>query len=497
MNEVLEKGSNFMKNLVQKSGWWETITARRGDFSLLLIFSILGLLIALFLGMAISVFNPVYGLAVAATLIMTIVVLLRCDELAVTLVIAVHLWIDWYLALHLIGILMALVLIIVYYFGRSGERPWVEARPLWLWILFLVLTIYPAINGGQFMLYDLASYYPSVIFGAFLMFWLGTIIAKDISALRRVLQFLSIIGAIVAIHTIIEATTGIFLFESAQAKTFFQEVARNLNISGTNVTRSGSFLFDPNWNSCFLATIFFLPLGLLFESKQKLTKLIYLIEMMVILVALLFTYSNGSWVALLGGIFAYVFWIGSQRHRLLLIISLVLITLLVLLLFRSQLEIQLYRASMSNELSLREGAWQTGIAVVKAYPLFGVGLGGQAYLIRSEPYIVPIQLIPLPHPHNAYLQWGAMAGIPVLLIFLLLQGYSFWLSWLNWRAIGIRYRPLLGGGLAALIALTINSLSIDGWTNAAIATIGWLIFGLLASPLLREHTLSLSDTRNG
>ena len=124
---------------------------------------------------------------------------------------------------------------------------------------------------------------------------------------------------------------------------------------------------------------------------------------------------------------------------------------------------------------------------MEAYPLFGVGLGSQAYLIRADPYRVPAQFVPLAQPHDAYVQWGAMAGIPVLVVFLLLLGYAFWLSWRNWRAIDIRYRPLLGGGITALIALSINSVSIDGWTNAVIAMIGWLIFGMLTSPLLLRY----------
>ena len=66
--------------------------------------------------------------------------------------------------------------------------------------------------------------------------------------------------------------------------------------------------------------MFFLPLGLFIESKSLLSKLVFLAEMTLILVALLFTYSIGSCVALLSGIAVFVFWVGSQRYRLLWII---------------------------------------------------------------------------------------------------------------------------------------------------------------------------------
>ncbi len=478
-----KKVTKSMKNTAQMPPWWETI---REQFSPLFICLILALLAALFLGMAIGRSNLIFGLAAVGALVMVIIVLFRWDELTVSLIIAVHLWIDWFLALHLISILMALVLLFAYYFGRSVQRPWVEPRPIWLWTLFLVLNIYPAIYGGQFMVYDAASFYPSDVLGAFLLFWLGSIIAKDISTLRRVFQMLSIIATFIAIHTIIEEVTGVFLFSTSHEDIHLL-MASNLDIMGSNASRAASFLVDPNWNGCFLAMMFFLPLGLFIESKSLLGKLIFLAEMALILVALLFTYSNGAWVALLTGIVAFVYWVGSQRYRLLWLIIIAFIALFILVLFPSQLATQLQRASAPNEFSMRLGAWETGIRVMEAFPLFGVGLGGQAYLIRANPYVVPAQVIPLPHPHDTYIQWGAMAGIPVMVIFLLLLGYAFWCSWGNWRAVDIRYRPLLGGGITALIALSINSVSVDGWTNFAIALFGWLIFGMLASPLLHKY----------
>src|SRR5438270_7075667 len=233
-----------MKNVAQMPRWWGTI---REQFSPLLICLILALPAMLLLGAAIGAFSPVYGVAAAGALVMVIIVLLRLNALTVTLIIAAHLYIDWYLGLHLVAILMALVLLFAYYFGRSADHPWVEPRPLWLWALFLVLTIYPAIYGGQLLLYDLASFYPSAILGAFLMFWLGSIIAKNVSVLQRVFQLLFIVAALLAIHTIIQATTGVFLFLSASADTYLVHVS-NYEIIGTNASRAGSLFLDPNWN---------------------------------------------------------------------------------------------------------------------------------------------------------------------------------------------------------------------------------------------------------
>ena len=138
-----KRNATIMKNVARVPRWWEVT---RGQFSPLWICLILAVLAILMLGIAIGVFNPLYSFAVAGALATVIVASLRLDQLAVTLIIATHLWIDWYLSLHLVGILMALVLLFAYYLGRSADHPWVRPRPLWLWALFLVLTIYPAIS---------------------------------------------------------------------------------------------------------------------------------------------------------------------------------------------------------------------------------------------------------------------------------------------------------------------------------------------------------------
>ena len=131
--------------------------------------------------------------------------------------ITVHLWIDWYLGLHIVGILLALILLSAFFVMRSADYPWVELRPHSVFgYYFSFLTIYPAINGGQFRAYDAATFYPSIVLGALLMFRLGNLIAKDISAVRRVFQLLAAVATIVAIHTIIETITGVFLFASAR-----------------------------------------------------------------------------------------------------------------------------------------------------------------------------------------------------------------------------------------------------------------------------------------
>jgi O-antigen ligase len=475
---------NNMKNVTHMTRRRETI---KELISPLLIFSILALVVALFLGVVISVFNPIYTAVVASTLITVIIIFLRLDELTITLIIFVYIFVDVYLVLdkYQVALIMALILLFASYLGRSAMHPWTRPRLIWLWVLFLILNIYPTINGMAFSITYAIIFYLNIVLSAFIMFWLGNIIAKDILAVSRVFQLLSILAALIAIHTIIEATTGKFLFETASSQAHLIQYANFQAQGAVGTSRSGSFFSTPNGNGAFLATCFFLPLGLFIESKRLWTKLIYLLETLLILVALMFTYSTGSWLAVLVGIVVFMFLVGRIRYIMLLLMSIVTLAAIAYVVSPSWIATELSHANDQGHISNHLGTIQTAVRVIEAYPLFGVGLDDQAYLVRAEPYRVPAQTEPQTEPDNAYLQWGAMSGIPVMLVFILLLGFVFWFALRNWLAIDIRYRSLLGGGLVALIALSINSLVVDGWTNAAgIEYLGWLIAGIVTSPFI-------------
>lgn len=448
------------------------------------IFPLTALLVALLLGGALGTLDSSMSAIVVGAIIMVVVIALRQDELAVTLIVIAHLYVDWYLGLHIVALLLALLLLLTFFLARSSARPWVGPEAIWLWALFLVLPILPAIQGAL-STYDAATYYPGNVLGAFMLYWLGAVIARNMVCVRRFFQIFAFFGALLAVHTIIQATTGIALFSSDRVSAVLASVS-NYQLLGSNTSRASALFINPDWNGTFFALIIFLPLGLFIESSSFLKKSLYLVEMALILPALLFTYSNGAWLSAGVGVLAFVLFVGRTRYRIALPV-LVLIAIAVMAFeFPAQFALQLQHAANPTEVSLRVGAWQTGIHVIHAFPWTGVGLGYDIYLLRAEPYRALGQSIPLAHPHNSYLEWGAMAGLPVLIVFLALLLFTLWRSWRNWLLVDTHTRSLLGGGIVAVITLSVNSLSINGWTLPPLAAMGWLILGVLSSPLLAK-----------
>lgn len=442
-----------------------------------------GVVIALLLGERLGTLGLYAGVAIISAIFMAIVIALRQDELAVTLVIAVQLYVDFYVGLHIISQVMALALLVIFFLARSPRHPWVEPRAIWLWVLFLVLAVYPAIQGATDP-YETAFYYPNIFFGALTMFWLGTVIARESACVRRLFKMLAFFGTLIAVHTIIQATTGTFLFATTHYNAFLQRTL-NYQISGDIVThRVASFFVDPNWDGTFFAIILFIALGLFAESSSFLEKALYLAEMSLMLPALLFTYSNGAWIGTFAGVITFFLFMGRARYRVLLPFIILIAVLLILAFFPAQVGLQFQRAADPAESSLRVAIWQTAIRVISAYPLTGVGLSHDLYGKVSNLYRVPSQYVLEDHPHNSYLEFGALAGLPVLLVFMALLAFTLWLAFRNWALADVRTRSLIGAGIASAIALSVNSVSINGWTLPPLAAIGWLILGAITSPLL-------------
>jgi O-antigen ligase len=471
-----------------KSGiFGERTAGERGGMALLpfsSIFPLLAIVMAVLLGGIIGRRDASTGEFIAGAILFVLVLILSQYELAVVMIIAAHIYVDWYLGLEIVGLTATVALLFFFFLARSSRYPWKVPRSLLLWCLLLVLTISPALRGAQSR-YDLAYYYGNIFFGALVMFWLGMLIASNSFSLSTLFHTLAMLGALLAIHSMIQAMTGTVLFGSTRFDAFLAQVS-NFELANSSAQRVGSFFENPDWNGTFFAVMLFLPIGFFVRAPSILQKLLYLVEIFLMSVALLFTYSIGAWVGALAGLVAFVLFVGRRHYRLLIPVLAIIIGMMLVIFFPAAINLLFQHISEPTEVSLRVGAWQTAIQVIRAFPLTGVGLGLTNYLQRAEPYRVPAQYLPLAHPHNAYLEVGAMAGLPVLLVFIALQGFTLWQAWRNWKQADAGTRSLLAGGIAAITALSINSLSINGWTLPPLAAVGWLILGAMASPSIKK-----------
>jgi putative inorganic carbon (hco3(-)) transporter len=102
--------------------------------------------------------------------------------------------------------------------------------------------------------------------------------------------------------------------------------------------------------------------------------------------------------------------------------------------------------------------WRTGLEMIKAHPLLGIGPEGPKY--HFEEWVPADIPRPLPtgwygHLHNIYLQYAAERGIPTMLILMWLLGKMLYDFWNGLRKIPpgrSDARFLLYGGIAVILA---------------------------------------------
>ena len=417
--------------------------------------------------------------AIFGIVAMTIALILRQNDVALVLVVAARIYVDWYLGLGLVAQAMAIILLVVLYVTRSDQRPWRQPQALWLWLLMLIIALYPATHGVDFP--DEVYYYSNVLLSAFLMFWLGQVLARDASSIKRLLNFVALFAALIALHSIIEYTTGKMLFSTSSYDAYLASVSNYAIAYGSNVFRTGSFFVNPDSAGGFFSMTLLIPLGLFANSSSLLAKVGHLAEIALILLAVMFTYSTESWLAVGAGTFIFLLLVGKTSYRFLLLALVGCIAFVVPVLFPTQLALQLQHISAPNELLLRTGAWKTGLNVIQNFPLAGLGLGRHVYLLLADPYRVLEQYRPLDHPHNSFLEIAALGGIPLVLTFIALLLLSFWRAWRSWLKADPQTRSLIAGCIASAAALTSYSMSDAGWTLAPLLVIGWLMLGVASS----------------
>lgn len=414
-----------------------------------------------------------------------VMVLLNHKEVAAVLILAIHLYVDWYLGLAFSAQILTLGLLFLCYRYRSTQRPWVQPYALWLWLLWLVLALFPATRGISAK--DSLYYFGNVIVNTLLVFWLGLNVVQDARSVRHIFQLLALFATLLAIVTIIQARTGVLLFKTTRYDSSI-DALQHFELGNSGIYRAEAFLLNPDSNGAFFALMLFPPLGLFLASASYRAKALYAGEMLLTLLALLFTYSTGAWLAAAAGITFFIVFAGCRRYRIQITAFLLAAAGVLFIGFSDQLGQLLNHAIAADEWSLRFGVWQTGLRVILAYPLQGIGLGRYVYIVRAAPYRVPAQFTPVYHPHNSYLELAALAGIPLALLYLALLGIALWLAVRNWVRAGARERLILGGGLAAVLSLSVYSLNNAGWTLTPLLAYGWLILGILASPSLApEH----------
>lgn len=179
--------------------------------------------------------------------------------------------------------------------------------------------------------------------------------------------------------------------------------------------------------------------------------------------AVLLAETRAVWIATaVASLYLVWFW---RRWLVLLVPLVIVVAFLVSPTVIRERFTSLLHAKQADSNEFRKVTWRTGLRMIEAHPLLGLGPEGPNY--RFDEFIPEDVPHPRPegwygHLHNIYLQYAAERGIPTMLVmmWMLLQIlYDFWR--------GLRALPpgpsdrkfLLHGGIAIVLATMIEGLA--------------------------------------
>ena len=194
---------------------------------------------------------------------------------------------------------------------------------------------------------------------------------------------------------------------------------------------------------------------------------------------LLFTFSRGGYVALLGGL---VFLGVVNQRKLLVLVAVVIVSWQVLLPLSVQQRIlmtydQSYAGgSLDASAQTRVDLWTDAEALIAVNPVFGTGFQTYAYMGRTEDFS---------DTHNYYLKIMVETGAVGLLMFLYLLWRMFALGYQLYRQSEDPFLASVGLGFAALmVGMFFANLFGDRWSYFQVNGWMWLLLGSVVRGLM-------------
>jgi len=245
---------------------------------------------------------------------------------------------------------------------------------------------------------------------------------------------------------------------------------RAASFSGNHMHAGGMLMMALIVNSAMLA-------GFLKKLDKKLTAgILYSISFVLIALGLAFTFTRGSWFAALAGILIIAF-LADKRA----VIAIVVVVLLVGFLLKDTFFMRRIKdtVNISNGTSAIERVymWQSGIQIIKDYPLHGIGTSnvGKVYPKYKKK---DARELNEGHLHNNLIQVSVIDGIPGLLVFL----WLFTVLWIfsagllkSTRNTLIEYEAYAIFPIS--VAFFINGFFEYNLFSSQVATIFWFIMG--------------------
>lgn len=352
------------------------------------------------------------------------------------------------------------------FIGRKIIKPDFKYLKFWpniFLFLFLLFSALSLFNSGVYFKISL-----NALFGKWMQYLGICIIIQDgiynLKIIKRAI-FLFLLGAILTVF-------------SGLSQYFFNfEFLRNRSISSLSggLHAASSSFNHYNAFGGYLVVVLSLIFALLLAnnySKLKINGLSFLAILSTM--AIIFTFSRGSWLAIS---ISFIFMVILSRESLKRLIPVFLI-IIVLFLFPIFYERLLFTFKAGGD-SDRFRYWLAAWRMICEHPFFGMGVG--TFMANFSKFLPDSNIS---YAHNCYLQIWAETGIFALLSF---GGYMASLIYLGIKRFMVSKDFLLLGLLSGVVGFLAHSFFDTNLYSLRLAILFWVWVGLISARISRKQ----------
>lgn len=289
-------------------------------------------------------------------------------------------------------------------------------------------------------------------------------LAKWIANMFVLVTLLLVLRRVRWVHALVDGLTAVIAVLALYGlRDVFAEVSYSLDIFAGIASRNAAAMF--------IAALLPIAYARLLGSAGA-ERLARLSVVTVLVVALVFTYSRGGWIAAASGLVV----VAGRRVRpyALMVLAGALLVATVPLEIRDRfLSIFVVAdagtgSRFGSSTIVRELLLLTGISMLRDHWLLGVGLGN--FVANYHRYAVPGSTPHALQPHNFYVLLWAEAGIVSIVGFLWLFGSRVWRMWVAQRYAG-KEAGALRGFVGCFVALAVDGCFSNDINNILIWTL--------------------------
>lgn len=239
-----------------------------------------------------------------------------------------------------------------------------------------------------------------------------------------------------------------------------------------------STLQNPNLLAGFLVAAIAVALGIGSSLRIPAQRLALGSLVVLFLICLALTYSRGAWLSLavVVGLYGVVY---DRRYFWLLLFGPAVMLCFHEVLGRFTSIFQVADTSSTLRLAL----WHSTLAMIRDYPLFGIGWGVYWQVYPRYDYFIANEDIIIYHAHNMYLHIAAETGLVGLAVFLAVLAVHLWLALrlVRDQAVGTVVRGIAIGLAAAIIGFCVSGLTDYVLFSLQLALLAWLLLAMLVA----------------